>query len=254
MSFIDPTSKQVNFVRTWSNFFSGLIWLITGYLVIVLSQIIAAIVVGVLEAQKTGVTPDESEMQRIFEDGDLIGFSFPPGMIAVVVLITIVIKFRRKCTVTEYLALNSLPPGIILRWVGLAGLVMIANFASDFAFNRPNVPAWTEAVFNSVDYKLLFVIGLTISGPILEEVLCRGYVLRAWMESKLHPCLAILLVTSLWTLMHLQYDLYDMSWVFILGLLLAYSRIRSGSLYPAIAIHCAWNFSSYLALEYYLGN
>jgi membrane protease YdiL (CAAX protease family) len=130
---------------------------------------------------------------------------------------------------------------------------MLASYISAIVFDRPDVPEWLETAFVMVDYKYLFWFGLVICAPVLEEVLFRGYILRAWLESKLHPSTAILLVSVLWALTHFQYDFYDMFWVFILGVLLAYSRVRSGSLYPAISIHCAWNFVAYIGLEYHLG-
>jgi hypothetical protein len=213
----------------------------------------AAIILGVVEALQSGINPDETSIQRLFEDGDLIGIAFPTAMVAVLTLITLVVKFRRKRSVVEYLALNPQPIGVLMRWLGLAGLIMLASYISAIVFDRPDVPEWLETAFVMVDYKYLFWFGLVICAPVLEEVLFRGYILRAWLESKLHPSTAILLVSVLWALTHFQYDFYDMFWVFILGVLLAYSRVRSGSLYPAISIHCAWNFVAYIGLEYHLG-
>lgn len=240
-------------VRTWSNLFSGMIWLFWGFGLILASQIAAAIILGVIEATQSGIQPDETSIQRLSEDGDLIGIAFPIAMVAVLALITLVVKFRRKRSVIEYLALNPQPIGVLMRWLGLAGLVMLASYLSDIVFERPYMPEWLVTAFVTVDYKYLFLFGLAFCGPVLEEVLFRGYILRAWLESKLHPGTAIVLVSALWALIHFQYDFYDMFWVFIIGLLLAYSRVRSKSLYPAITIHCAWNFVAYIGLEYHFG-
>lgn len=240
-------------VRTWSNLFSGFIWLFWGFGLIVACQIAAAILLAVVEAVQTGIKPDEAAIQRLFEDGDLIGIAFPVAMVIVVALIALVIKFRRKRAIVEYLALRPQPIGVLIRWLGLAALLLLASYISGVVFNRPDVPEWMATAFATVDYKYLFLFGLAVCGPVLEEVLFRGYILRASLESKLHPSAAILLVSALWALTHLQYDLYDMFWIFVLGILLAYSRVRTESLYPAITIHCAWNFVAYIGLEYQLG-
>ena len=240
-------------VRTWSNLFSGIIWLFWGIGLIAACQIAAAILLGVVEALQTGIKPDEAAVQRLFEDGDLIGIAFPLAMVIVVALLALVIKFRRKRSIVEYLALRPQPVGVLIRWLGLAALLLLANYISGVVFDRPDMPEWMATAFATVDYKYLFMFGLVVCGPVLEEVLYRGYILRASLESKLHPSAAILLVSALWALTHVQYDMYDMFWVFVLGIFLAYSRFRTGSLYPAVAIHCAWNFVAYIGLEYNLG-
>jgi len=240
-------------VRTWSNLFSGLIWLFWGFGLIVACQFAAAVFLGVQQMLQTGVEPDEAAVQKLFEDGDLIGIAFPVAMVIVVALIALVIKFRRKRSVVEYLALRPQPIGVLMRWLGLAVLLLSVSYVSGVVFDRPDVPEWMVTAFTTVDYKYLFVFGLAVCGPVVEEVLYRGYILRASLESRLHPGVAIVLVSALWALTHLQYDLYDMFWIFALGILLAYSRVRTGSLYPAITIHCAWNLLAYIGLEYTLG-
>jgi len=239
-------------VRTWSNLFSGIIWLFWGVVIIGACQIAAAILLAVVEALKTGIKPDQVTFQKLFEDGDLIGIAFPLAMVIVLALLALVIKFRRKRSIVEYLALRPQPVGVLMRWLGLASLLLLANSISGVVLNRPNVPEWIATAFATVDYKYLFLFGLVVCGPVLEEALYRGYLLRAALESKLHPSAAIVLVSALWALTHLQYDLYDMFWVFILGILLAYSRFRTGSVFPAVTIHCVWNAAAYIAWEYNL--
>ncbi len=242
-----------NDIKTWSNFFSGLIWFVVGFIIIVITQIAAVIGLGVIEALESGVKPNEQEVQRLFEDGDIIGIAFFFATILILLLVVLVIKFRRKREVKEYLALNSKPINVFMKWLGVALIILLANYVCDILFDRPAMPEWVINTFKTVDYKFLYFLGIVVFAPILEEVLYRGYILRTWLESRLHPNLAIFLLSALWALTHLQYDLYDMFWIFVLGILLAYSRIRSGSLYPAICIHCSWNLFSYFLVSYYLG-
>lgn len=238
--------------RSWSNFYSGLIWYVLGFLIIVGSQIIAGIVLVAIETLRAGTALDEAAATEIFLDGDIIGIAFPIGMVAIIATVSLLIKYRRKRDIAEYLALNNRSLGVIVRWLKSAALILGLCWASGIIFNRPDVPEWVEKTYCSLDYKFLFFFALVICAPILEEVLYRGYILRAWMESKLDPTVAVVLLSVLWAATHLQYDLYDMFWVFVLGLFLAYARLRSGSLYPAIAIHSAWNLAAFLAMEYHL--
>lgn len=243
-------SSQLN--RTWSNFFSGIIWFVVCFVIIVAFSLAGAIVLGIIEAQQTGVTPNETAMLGLLQDGDLIGISYPPTMVAVIATLLLVIKFRRKRTAAEFLALNPQSFASLLKWLGLTGILLIVSVISGMVFDRPEVNEWMVTTFNTVDYKYLFAFALIVCAPILEETLFRGYILGVWLESKLHPWVAILLTSILWSAIHLQYDLYDMTFIFALGVLLGYARVKSNSLFPAIVIHAAWNLLAFAVTQYHL--
>jgi membrane protease YdiL (CAAX protease family) len=235
-------------VRTWSSFFSGLVWMCVGWVVIVASQMVAAIFLASLEAQRRGARLSEAEAQEIMADGDTISIGLPLAMVSVLAMVAVVINARRKRSIADYLALNPLPVEALVRWLWVAAILLVVNILADALLGRPAVKDWLVHAYITADRDILFFLGIVICAPILEEVLFRGYVLRAWLESRLPPGAVIALLSAAWALSHIQYDLYDMSWIFVLGLLLAYARIRSGSLYPAIAIHCAWNLVSFIIL------
>lgn len=235
-------------VRTWSSFYSGLVWMFAGWIVIVGSQVFAAVILAAIETRRRGARLSNAEGQAIMADGDTISIGLPIAMVAVLAIVAVVVNVRRERPVTEYLALNPLPAGVVVRWVWVAAILLGAYALVDTMLGRPMVPDWFVHAYITADHNFLFFLGVVLCAPILEEVLFRGYVLRAWLESRLPPGAAIVLLSAAWAFSHLQYDLYDMSWIFVLGLLLAYARIRSGSLYPAIAIHCAWNLASFIVL------
>ena len=235
-------------VSTWSSFFSGLIWMCVGWVVIVASQMVAAVFLAAIETQRRGARLSEAEAQEIMADGDTVSIGLPLAMVAVITIVAVVVNTRRKRSFAEYLALNPLPVGALIRWLWVAAILLIANVLFDRLLGRPAVPDWLEYAYITADHNVLFFLGIVLCAPVLEEVLYRGFVLRAWLESRLPPGAAVGLLSAAWALSHIQYDLYDMSWIFVFGLLLAYARIRSGSLFPAIAIHCMWNLASFIAL------
>ena len=63
----------------------------------------------------------------------------------------------------------------------------------------------------------------------------------------------MLLLWLLWTATHLQYDFYDMAWVLVLGMLLAYARLAMRSLHPPLLMKILWNFAAIVQLEWYFG-
>ncbi len=53
-------------------------------------------------------------------------------------------------------------------------------------------------------------------------------------------------------MVHLQYDLYEIATVFVLGVVLALARLRTNSLYTTIAMHAMVNFLATLEVAIYL--
>ena len=92
----------------------------------------------------------------------------------------------------------------------------------------------------------LLVIAFCIGAPITEEIFVRGFLYRGWSKSFLRPVGAIVLSSLVWTAMHLQYDLYFLSEVFSIGLLLGYLRYRSNSTWLTVVIHGLNNLAATL--------
>ncbi len=87
----------------------------------------------------------------------------------------------------------------------------------------------------------LLWIALIVAAPVFEEIFFRGFLFRGFLGSRLGSFGTIVVTSLLWTVIHIQYDLYDMASIFVIGLLLGLSRFRSRSLYVPIAMHAVNN-------------
>lgn len=238
--------------RTWASFYSGLIWLVLGFGLIFLSEVLTLIVWVAVGMWSGGPPPLPEDMAMIVGDGDFLGLAFLVALPVVAGAIALVIRYRRKRAFGEYIGLRPVSIRVVGLFLLLAFALMIVEYPFGIFFDRPDVHDWAEIAFMTTDYRLLLFLGIVVIAPVMEELLYRGYVLQAWVESKLPEVAAVVLLSALWSLTHFQYDLYDRFWVFVLGVLLAYARIRSGSIYPPLAIHFAWNLSAYLYMDWYL--
>ena len=88
---------------------------------------------------------------------------------------------------------------------------------------------------------LLVVAAGVVLAPLLEEVLFRGFMLPALRSAGVSLALAAVASSGIWALMHVQYDLLDMSVIFAMGLGLAVARERTGSLVACFAMHAIVN-------------
>lgn len=86
-------------------------------------------------------------------------------------------------------------------------------------------------------YALLVGLGPGIG----EELIFRGFILRGFL-SRYGPAVAVLLSGLLFALFH--FDPVHMLAVFPIGLWLGYVVVRTGSIYPAVAVHVGINVMS----------
>jgi uncharacterized protein len=83
------------------------------------------------------------------------------------------------------------------------------------------------------------VVGL--GAPLSEELLFRGFLQPALVQTRLGFWGASAITTTLWTAMHAGYSLVGLTEVFLIGLLFCLMLRRTGSLRVTIAVHAIYN-------------
>ena len=86
-------------------------------------------------------------------------------------------------------------------------------------------------------------VAVVLVGPIGEEVMFRGFLYRAWVRPGFQVT-PILIITLLWSGLHIQYDWFGVLQVFLTGLLLGWLRWRSGSTALTILLHMLVNLEA----------
>ncbi|UCG74008.1 MAG: CPBP family intramembrane metalloprotease [Chromatiales bacterium] len=239
--------------QSWSGIWSGLIWFVIGYVAISIAQLVAIVIAVAAETATTGAELGEDRVMELAIDGDTLALSLVLALPAVLGLLAIAVKNRRNEPLFEFLGIRSADKASILRWSVYAIGLLITIAVLDELLGRPPVPEFVQKAYGSADNLLLFWIGIALMGPITEELLFRGYIARVWANSRLGPVGTTVFLSMLWAATHLQYDLYDMAWVFILGTLLCLSRLQTNSILPAVIIHIGWNSAAMVATAYYHG-
>jgi membrane protease YdiL (CAAX protease family) len=107
-------------------------------------------------------------------------------------------------------------------------------------------------IYLSVRFPILFCLAIIIFGPFFEEVLFRGFVFRGIEFSKLGTTGALCFSALFWAALHVQYDLFRMLYVLALGFLLGAARLKTGSTYLTLSLHCLNNFASTLQILIHL--
>lgn len=97
-------------------------------------------------------------------------------------------------------------------------------------------------------------IAVVVVTPIGEETLFRGFLFRGWHREPRDVWIAIVAIALLWAFSHLQYDLFVIAQVFVVGVILGWFRWASGSTLLTILLHglvnCEGMFETFLALHH----
>jgi membrane protease YdiL (CAAX protease family) len=108
------------------------------------------------------------------------------------------------------------------------------------------------AAYQSAGFAPLLWLALVVAAPLAEEVFFRGFLFQGVRHTRLGASGAVLFTSFAWALVHVQYDSYEISTVFVLGLILGVARLRTNSLYTTIAMHALVNLLATLEVAMYL--
>ena len=93
-----------------------------------------------------------------------------------------------------------------------------------------------------------------IRTPVFEEILFRGFWFEGFRDSRIKIVGAILFTSLLWTLLHVQYNVWGMTSIFILGLIIGIVRYLTNSLWCCMLIHIVVNLAAIIQTAYVVGN
>ena len=156
-------------------------------------------------------------------------------------LISLMIHWRGGMPIRDYLAIAKPQTRHLLLWLIILALFVLTSEGLGYLLERPVVPEFMIEAYSTAAVPVLLWLALIVAAPVFEETLFRGFLQGSLQESGSHAGLMLLLPAAVWAAIHLQYDYYDMIWVFLFGLLLGLARWHTGSLFVPIIMHMLVN-------------
>lgn len=149
---------------------------------------------------------------------------------------------RRTRAVWNYLAWRPLPPPVeCLRWLGYGAVFIILADGLSWIADRPLVPDFMRDTYVSSGWPPLYWLAVIAVAPLLEEIFFRGFLFRGLAASRLGATGAVVATSLLWSLVHTQYDPFELMIVLTGGLFLGWARVQSGSTRVTFGLHAGWN-------------
>lgn len=152
-------------------------------------------------------------------------------------LLVLFARLRKRYPVRDYLALSRPTRGQLVQWLALTGILMACSDALTLGLGRPLVPTVMVELYRTAGAAPFLNFAILLVAPVCEEVAFRGFLFRGIERSRLGPVGAVALTALIWSAFHVQYDLYGILTIFVMGLLLGAARLRSGSVHLTIAMH-----------------
>lgn len=227
--------------RVWM-FWSTALWGLLIFLAMFVGQIGAIVL---LVAQR-GLPMDLASLQVVGHEPQALALSVAMGLPATLAVVWLAIRIK-KASFVNYLALHW--PSWKHLLFGAVGLVLIvlAWETMSRALGREATPGFMTDLLKSGRDKgaaMVLLFAFSVAAPMSEEVLARGFLYRGWSASFLRVPGAIILSSLVWTIVHLQYDMYFLAEVFTIGLWFGYMRYRANSLWLTVVLHALNNLTA----------
>lgn len=215
-----------------------------GVLVAIAFVLVQMVVMAVWAAIRLASEPD-LDLQVLLEssgsDGDLLAWSTVATTIICSSLVWLAVKLKRGAIPRVALALDR--PSWTQLWIWLAvtaGLIVISDTIT-ILLGKPLVPEVMTDVFRTSSSLALIGVAITFGAPIFEELFFRGFLFEGLRRFPAGDVGAVVACSLFWAAIHVQYGPYEITSIFVFGLVLGLARVRTGSLWVPIAMHAMAN-------------
>lgn len=218
-----------------------LAWGVGVGLMFVIIQTIATLVVVLGGETDIG----EDRILALLEAGADDGFAlsmatFASTLICVPVLIGIAM-LKKDSNIREYFALQPVSTRSLMPWLAILAMFIVLSDTLTVLLGRPVVPEFLSAAYSSAGSLPLLWLALVVAAPLFEEMFFRGFLYKGFASSAVGVPGAIAITAFLWAAIHMQYDLYGMATIFVLGIVYGLARAWSGSLVVPLILHALTN-------------
>lgn len=196
----------------------------------------------------------EHYITTIESNGQFLSIATCTTAIVCISMIVLVIKRRKGPGLKEYLALYPISMRMCLTLTAIALGFILLQDSLTFLLGQPIVPQFMIDVYTTQTTPILLWIALVIGAPLFEEFFFRGFLFEGLKTAWFGEAGTIVLTSFLWTIIHLQYGLYALATIFVLGVILGTVRLKSGSLWGCVLMHGIQNLVATIETVYYVHN
>jgi membrane protease YdiL (CAAX protease family) len=227
-----PPSPEKQVWGFWATFGLGLA---TGAIFLLAQTLVT--VAFIIDRVVHDTSLDISQLtDQLLSNGDLLSAAIITSAILCTGFVLLMVKARRGEPIARYLALKSISLKTALVMLAVTIAFIAASYGINSLIPQPETDFMGDAYVNA-SLPVVFWLAMVIFAPIFEEVFIRGFLFIGFRQSRLGPAGAIILTAVIWALLHVQYNYYEMTLIFFLGIVLGIARYKTDSLWAPFIVH-----------------
>jgi membrane protease YdiL (CAAX protease family) len=223
---------------TWPRIIGYTLLIAIVYIVAQTGAVIAAAVVQAILVPGFQLEP---WLERVGSDGLAVMAGLFASTLLCVPLVWILVR-RHESVPWAFLGMRP----VAAKTVGMACaatllFVAVTDTVNVWLLDRPLVPPFMTETYATAPAPVMLFVTMVVFAPLTEELMFRGFLYGALEAKGLTAPWCVAASSLAFTLVHLQYDLHDMTLVLLMALLLGGTRARFRSIVPTIAMHALLN-------------
>jgi membrane protease YdiL (CAAX protease family) len=161
-------------------------------------------------------------------------------------------KLRKNISIKNYIGFREPLTREWVKWLLILVAFLFLSDAVSLFFHQPIVPPFMVDAYKTTSFLPALLFAIIIVAPIFEEIFFRGFLFQGIRYSRLGPIGAIGMTSFFWAIIHLQYDVYGITTLFALGLLLGIARLKTGSIHLLMVMHSITSLVATIEMVLYI--
>jgi uncharacterized protein len=230
--------------RTFWGPLGTILWSVVIALIFVATQTVVVIIYIIMNnvVLPSGVS---SPMARLQYDGVLLSICTFAAAVTGSSMTIIAVKLKHGSDLKTCLGITLPNKRQFFQWFVAIGVFILVSDCVSFFLGKPIVPEFMARTYGSLESPWMLSLALLLAAPLFEELFFRGFLIKGLSASILRWYGAVIFSSAAWATIHQQYDLYGITTIFALGLILGTARVKTGSTILAMFLH---SFCSLVAI------
>ncbi len=218
-------------------------WATIGFsFLIIIMFFVAQVVTAIGFDVVAKVRHPEMDLHSFGSNGFLLAIATCVSTPTTIALSLLFARLRKNITIKEYFCLYRPGKGQYFTWTLAILVLVVCSDTLTVILGRPIVPEFMLRAYTTAHFTPLLWFAVIVAAPLGEEIIFRGFVFKGIQNSPIGAIGAILISSLGWAALHIQYDLYGVGTIFVMGLLLGTARLKSNSLSIPIMMHAIASF------------
>jgi uncharacterized protein len=161
-------------------------------------------------------------------------------------------KLRKNISIKNYIGFREPLTREWVKWLLILAAFLFLSDAVSLLLHQPIAPPFMVDAYKTASFLPALLFAIIIVAPIFEEIFFRGFLFQGIRYSRLGPIGAIGITSFFWAVIHLQYDVYGITTLFALGLLLGIARLKTGSIHLLMVMHSVTSLVATIEMVLYI--